>query len=240
MHYKVLLTTSGTGSRLKELTKITNKCLIPISGHPMIDYILRSYPKEIPIVVTLGYFGDQVKKILIKYYPERCFEFAEVDLYEGMGSSLGYSMLQSKKFLHCPFIFHACDTIVVDAIPIPDRNWAAGYIPDSNMDAVSYRTHKTMGKQLIRLNDKGINDFNAIHIGITGIYDHEKFWSTLEALYRKNPNDSTLSDVHVIDRMIGEGGSFESIPFSTWLDTGNLEALHHTEQFLMQSNNTHS
>ena len=38
--YKILLTTSGTGSRLGELTKNLNKALVPISGRSTIEYIL--------------------------------------------------------------------------------------------------------------------------------------------------------------------------------------------------------
>ena len=91
--YKVLLPTSGTGSRLGEITKNTNKSLISINGKPAITYILSSYPKDVPIVITLGYRGKDVKKYLEENYPDRAFEFVWINKYEGPGSSLGYSML---------------------------------------------------------------------------------------------------------------------------------------------------
>ena len=77
----------------------------------MLRYIVDSYASDIPLVITLGFLGEQVKGFLIKNYPERIFEFVSVDIYEGPGSSLGYSMLQAKRNLQCPFIFHACDGI---------------------------------------------------------------------------------------------------------------------------------
>ena len=45
--YKVLITTSGLGSRLGNLTDYTNKCLVRIADKPAISYIVESYPKNI-------------------------------------------------------------------------------------------------------------------------------------------------------------------------------------------------
>ena len=38
--YKVLITTSGVGSRLGDLTNYTNKCLIRVGKKPAISYIV--------------------------------------------------------------------------------------------------------------------------------------------------------------------------------------------------------
>jgi NDP-sugar pyrophosphorylase family protein len=114
VEYKVLITTSGVGSRLGDLTKYTNKCLVRVGKKPAISYIVEAYPKEVELVVTVGYFGEQVKDFLTLAYPERKITFIEVDKYEGEGSSLGYSMLKAKDELRCPFIFHAADTIITE------------------------------------------------------------------------------------------------------------------------------
>ena len=42
--YKVLITTSGIGSRLGNLTKYTNKCLVRVGKKPTLSYIIESYP----------------------------------------------------------------------------------------------------------------------------------------------------------------------------------------------------
>ncbi len=234
MDYKVLITTSGTGSRLKELTKHQNKTLVPVAGRPTIEYILDHYDPAIPLVVTVGYLAEQVTTYLRQYHADRQIEFVQVNPYEGPGASLGFSMLQAKATLQCPFIFHACDTIVQEQIPVPDHNWTIGYKPPSwdGIDTAQYRTHKTNGRKLLKLNDKGVPDFTAIHIGLTGIFDYQVFWDILTQLYHSNPADSGWSDVHVIDAMVAQGIVFESIPFRTWLDTGNLPALAATEQYL--------
>ena len=73
--YKVLITTSGVGSRLGDLTKYTNKCLVRVGKKPAISYIVEAYPKEVELVVTVGYFGEQVKDFLTLAYPERKITF---------------------------------------------------------------------------------------------------------------------------------------------------------------------
>lgn len=238
MFYKVLVTTSGTGSRLGEITKDKNKVLVDINNKAAITHIIDAYPKEVPFVITLGYLGDQVKEFIEKTYLDRQFEFAIVDKFEGPGSSLGYSLLQAKEYLQCPFIFQACDTIVVENIPEPDKNWIAGFMVDkenTDLPLSQYRTHKIENGKIIRLNDKGIMDFESIHIGLDGIFDYEKFWQTLDNIYQSDPENTGLSEVHVLEKMLQDGVDFSLVPYNTWLDTGNLESLEKTREFLRKN-----
>jgi choline kinase len=235
MKYKVLLPTSGTGSRLGEVTRNTNKSLVPLNGRPTIDYILDSYPKEATFVVTLGYLGQSVKDHLEANHPERKFEFVWVDRYEGPGSSLGYSMLKAKENLQCPFIFHACDNIYLEEIPLPDENWIGGYVEDwsaSNLPLEHYRTQSMKDGRITHLNDKGIPGFDSVHIGLDGIHDYGKWWQSLEEIYDADPNDAQISDVPILNKMIESGSAFKWVPYKVWLDTGNLQALQATEEFL--------
>ena len=110
--HKVLITTSGIGSRLGKLTDFTNKSLVRIGDKPAISHIVEYYPKNTSFVVTLGHFGSYIKEFLTLAYPNRNFTFINVDNFKGPGSSLGHSILQDKSELQCPFIFHASDTIL--------------------------------------------------------------------------------------------------------------------------------
>ena len=109
---KVLITTSGLGSRIGNYTKYTNKCLVPIGDNAAISHIIESYGLDTEFVITLGYRGDLVKQFINIAHPDRNIDFVEVDNYEVEGSSLLYSIYSAKKLLQRPFIFHACDTIV--------------------------------------------------------------------------------------------------------------------------------
>jgi NDP-sugar pyrophosphorylase family protein len=60
----VLITTSGMGSRLGNLTQFTNKSLIVVGNKPALSHIIEKYPPDTTFVITLGYFGDQVKEFL--------------------------------------------------------------------------------------------------------------------------------------------------------------------------------
>ncbi|KKS12978.1 MAG: hypothetical protein UU67_C0035G0005 [Candidatus Daviesbacteria bacterium GW2011_GWB1_41_5] len=234
--YKILLPTSGTGSRLGEITKNTNKSLVPINGRPTIDYILDSYAKDVPFVITLGYLGQSVKDYLEKNHPNRIFEFVWIDKYEGPGSSLGYSMLKAGENLQCPFIFHACDGIFVEKIPLPEKNWIGGFIDDWEMTDLplkEYRTHTMKDNKILNFNDRGIPG-DSFHIGLDGIFDYQLWWEILESLYKSDPNDSQISDVPILDAMIKKGIVFTRVPYKVWLDTGNTRALQRTEKFLQE------
>ena len=235
MEDKVLLSTAGTGSRLGELTKSINKALIEIAGRPAIDYILDSYSRDIPIVVLLGYLGQSVKDYLENSHKDRIFEFVWLDKYEGPGSSLGYGMLQAKNNLQCPFIFHVCDGIFVEKIPEPSKNWIGGFVEDwkkSDLPVEHYRTHTMKDGKILHLNDKGVMGFDSVHIGLDGIKDYKIWWQTLEDIYNRDPNDTSIGDVPVLYSMIKKEIDFEWIPYKVWLDTGNISSLKKTEEFL--------
>lgn len=233
--YKVLITTSGTGSRLSSLTKTTNKALVVVNNRPVLSYILDRYSSEIPLVITLGYLKEQIVDFISKNYPDRNVEYVEVDKFEGPGTSCGYSILKAKNSLQSPFIFHACDTIVFEDIPTPDHNWTAGYINSHIQNEVvekNFTTHKTDNLNLLQVNPLGETDYSHIHIGITAIKDYLAFWDSLEALYQQDPQNSKLTDINVINQMIKQGYSFKTQPFKIWLDTGNPDTLAYTENFL--------
>ncbi len=225
--YKVLITTSGIGQRLGELTRYTNKSLVRVGKKPVLSYIIESYPKDVPLVVTVGYFADQVKDFISLAYPERSVEFINIDKYQGEGSSLGYSMLQAKNHLQCPFIYHACDTIVTDKIPTPDKNWIGGY---KGNDTSQYASWKIINDNLLSFNDKGALDFDFIHIGLVGIKDYKIYWKNLEKIYKYNTNNSELNDCMVLVKMIENKKNIEIINFSTWFDIGNTNALNRAKK----------
>ena len=221
--YKVLITTSGIGSRLGNLTDYTNKSLVSIGDKLAISYIIESYPEEVKFVVTLGYFGDHVREFLSISYPKRQFEFVEVDPYKGIGSSLAFSIIQAKHNLEIPFIYHACDTLILnEKIPTPNLNWVAGF---KNKDATNYASYDTSGSLVQRFHDKGMTNFDFLHIGLVGVNDYKEFWTEIETLVANNPYDNTLNDVSVLQALINKGNSFTSIEFNSWVDIGNSNSL---------------
>ncbi len=221
---KVLITTSGLGQRLGDLTKYTNKSLVRVGKKPALSYIVEQYPEDVELVITLGHFKHQVHDFLETAYPNRKFTFVVVDNYDGPGSSLAYSILQAKKHIDCPFIFHACDTLVFEDIPAPDKNWLGGFKKKFNNS--QYVSFDIQGDKVVQLRQKGefSRDFN--YIGLAGIYNHELFFQTLENSYLAAPDNNQLSDCNAIEQML-DVVNFEYKAYSNWLDIGNIDGLQH-------------
>jgi len=215
--YKVLLTTSGVGSRLGELTTFCNKALVRVGDKPAISHILDNYSDDIEIVVTLGHYGRHIHDFLNLVYPNKKITFVRVSKFEGEGSSLGLSMLEASSHLQCPFIFNACDTIVREPVPEPSCNWVFGY---HETDNDQYRTIEKHGSKFIKFRDKGAalpNANDLSYIGLCGINDFGSFWGKLKP--------ESTSDCHAINEMSKDGHSFKVLESKTWLDIGNASKL---------------
>lgn len=227
--------TAGTGSRLGDLTKNTNKALVPINGRPTIDYVLDQYPKDVPIVVNLGFLGESVKDYLENNHKDRIFEFVWIDKYQGPGSSIGYAILKSKDNLQCPFIFQACDTLVMSKIPAPDKNLIGGYVEDwatSTMDTSHYDTCSVKDGLVTKFNKRGTPGFDSIYLGLDGIFDYQTYFQILESMYLEDTTSQTLHPIQIYNAMLEKGIKFSPMHFTTWLDSGNIPALKKTEEYL--------
>jgi NDP-sugar pyrophosphorylase family protein len=218
----VLITTSGTGSRLENLTINTNKSLLPVGDKYAICHIIDSYPKNTKFIVTLGYFGNHVRDFLELAYPSKKIEFVYIDKYEGAGSSLGMSMLKAKKHLQTPFIFHCCDTIT-NPINITDNTKNILFV-NKNDDYYTYSSINVQGDKVITMNNKGVKDNDYIYTGLCYIKDFEEFWKILEKLYDDNPNYMALSDIHAIQIMLQQNIAFSYNVIECYFDTGNMNS----------------
>ena len=223
MKKTVLITTSGTGSRLNDLTKYTNKSLINIGDKYAICHIIENYEINTDFIITIGYYGKLVKDFLLLAYPNHNFSFITIDKYQGNGSSLGYSLLQAKNFLQKPFIFHCCDAIVVDKI-IFEENKNTLFI--SKHDTSEHYTNvKVDNNTITEINDKKHSDFDYVYTGICFIYDFMQFWMNLDCLYNSNIYNSSLNDVDSIRLMINKDNCiFNYNILKNWYDSGNIES----------------
>lgn len=221
-YFKVLITTAGIGTRLGEATKFTNKSLLRVGNKPIISYIIESYPENIEIIISVGYYAEHIKEFVELAYPNRKIEFVLIDKFEGVGSSMAYSILKAKEMLQCPFIIHTGDTIVFDEIPLPDNNWNGGGKGENNS---LYRTFSVLGGEIKTISEKGNLESDFIDIGICGIKDYKEFWKILEKLYLKNKNKSDLCECHVLNEMINNNILIKLKEFTDWYDAGSVDGL---------------
>ena len=171
-NYKVCILAAGAGKRMLDLSKNFNKALLPINYKASISHIIEKFPKEIEIIVAVGHEKEKVSQYLTCAHQDRKIKIVEIDKISGTGSGPGYSLLACKNFLKCPFIFFSVDTIVMETIPLPEKNWM-GVAPikdPSNYCSVSIRDNL-----IYKLHDKiKSNDKNAF-VGLAGIKDYEIF-----------------------------------------------------------------
>jgi dTDP-glucose pyrophosphorylase len=221
--YKVLLTTSGLGSRLGNLTKFTNKSLVRVGDKAVISHIIETYPKDVEFVVTLGHYGSHVKQYLTLAHSDRNIQFVEVDNYMGEGSSLLYSISLCEEYLQSPFIFHACDTILpknyIDNINF-STNWSIG---GDGGNSQSYRTINCVNGKIASINEKGEQNFDFVYVGVSGIQQYEVFWNACRSVLQ-TVNTSDLSDCHIIRKM----NDFTVVNLDEWYDIGNIDSLKRT------------
>jgi len=220
---KVLITTSGLGTRLGNLTKYINKALVRVGDKAIISHIIDTYPTA-DFVVTLGHFGDQVKQFLEIAYPEKNIKFVYVNPYKGEGSGLVKSISFAKAELQCPFIFHACDTILNDTPPLPNKNWMA-CVKSEQPDI--FRTIRVDGETVLKINEKGEINYDYAYIGVAGIYDYKLFWKILDDVLINQPNDS--SDCHILSNMITET-TLNFWEVYNWYDTGSVHNLNQAKE----------
>lgn len=223
--YKVVIPCAGTGARLKDLSKHINKALVSVNQKPGITYVIDKFPEDIEIVIPLGYKSQSIKDFLKIAYPNRKFTFVDVDLYEGDGSGLGYSLLKCKEFLNCPFIFIPNDSIVDGEIPLPKSNWM-GYSKAHASD--EYRSLKIKNNKVQDILAKGSTGDIFPYIGVAGINDYDLFWEFMED--GKNNGSIEVGESYGLKRLLSlkEITPLEFI----WHDTGNIEALEESKEYL--------
>ena len=96
MNYTVFIPVAGLGTRLKNLTKNLNKCLIDINNTPNISHIINNFNDNVDFVIAIGHKGELVKEYLKLTYPERNFKFVKIKNYKGKNSGLGLTIFKCK------------------------------------------------------------------------------------------------------------------------------------------------
>ena len=221
---KVLITTSGIGSRLGNLTKFINKSLIRVGNKFAICHIIDKFDyRTTDFIITLGYQGNLVKEFLEMAYDKHNFIFVNIENYDGDGSSLVHSQLECKNYLQSPFLFFCCDSIINDDIIIDklERNYL--FVAKSNEGSL-YSSINIIGNEIMKVNNKGEKDFDYVYTGVSYIYDYENYWNTMMEIYDKNHMNRNLSDIDVISLLINNNTKFYYKIVEEWFDIGNINS----------------
>jgi choline kinase len=212
-NYKVCILAAGLGSR--SFNPDINKALLPLKNKAIISHIIDNFDIKTKFVIAVGYKADHIKEYLKLAHPKNKFEFVNVKTYFGPDSGPGYSLLQCKSKLQCPFILTTADAIVLEKIPNPSENWLA---VSPTKETINYCTVKTKSDFVTRIDDKTVNENKLAWVGLASIKDYKIFFNSLEQNQNKIKNEIQISNgLHgLIEKKI------RTIHF-TWYDTGTLE-----------------
>lgn len=210
------------GQRLGNLTRNTNKSMLPVGDKPALSRIIDSYSMDTEFVITLGYKSEIVAEYLSIAYPDRPIKTVVVPNFEGPMSSLGVSMMAARDHLMQPFIFNAGDSIIEFAhAPSVESNWLA--VSDEG-DASLYASVDVHSGKVIRVNPKGADKFDFLYPGVAGIHDYEKFWLSLKLAVEENPLDGGINDLSGVAGMLSSS-DFGVLRATSWYDTGSVAGL---------------
>ena len=81
MKYKLFISAAGSGTRVKGLSSIKNKSLLPINYEAVISKIIDSYSKGLEIVIALGHEKEAVKTYLKIRHADRKIKFIVIKKY---------------------------------------------------------------------------------------------------------------------------------------------------------------
>jgi len=223
VNYKVAIPSAGLGSRIGPHTKFLNKALVTIGDKPAISRVIDKFSSNVPIVVLLGYKGDMIREVLEQLYPDREIDFIDVDLYQGEGSGLGYTLCKAEDYLQSPFIFIANDTIIgvddIDLNPNYHGNWATYYhkVDADQYNPEVFRTLELSDDEdeIVGITGKGTLNPN-IYAGICGVLDYAEFWKAMESKDAIGAGEVFgLRALHHI----------KPIRIREWYDCGSLQSL---------------
>jgi len=228
MDYKVCILAAGAGAKLEELTKYVPSCLLPVNFKSSISYIIEKFPIEKEIVIAIGHKKELIVDYLHLAHPERKFTFVEIENYIGPGSGPGHSLLKCKEHLQSPFIFFTADTLVLEEIPEPDKNWF-GIAPVK--DSENYCTVKIKNNLVCQLDTKIKIDNKFAFIGLAGVYDYYLFFDALEK--NKEPIKGEIQVINGFKKLIEK----RLVPTGfTWFDTGSKENYIETNKSFLGGN----
>ena len=236
---KIILPVAGNGIRLRPYTENLPKCLLPVAGKTIIDWIVEDSlclnPSEIFFIT-----GYKVEKM--DEYLQGKPEWGKVrtvlqDNPQGLGEAISLALPfvdddEPLLIILGDTLFEADLSILANA----DENILYTYkVEDPSRFGVAVTSPDGRIERLVEKPQEFVSD-EAI-VGIYYIKDVKALKASLKYLMDNNirtKNEFQLTDA--LERMIEQGFKFKTAPVFRWLDCGLMETLLHTNAYMLSRN----
>jgi len=213
---KVCILAAGIGSRMAGVAQTAHKALLPLNNKAIIGRIIEQFPHQEEFVIAVGFQKDQIKDYLAITYPQKHFIFVEVDNFEGPGSGPGYSLFSCRDHLQEPFIFTACDTLILSHLPDYQESWM-GVKKVANIE--NWCSVKVDSQSRVRNIFYKMNiDSDLAFVGIAFVKEYQAFWEGFDR--NSSPLEGEVQVNNGLEALISYQLKAVSLE---WEDTGNEE-----------------
>ncbi|MBO7550267.1 MAG: NTP transferase domain-containing protein [Fibrobacter sp.] len=236
---KIILPVAGNGIRLRPYTENLPKCLLPVAGKTIIDWIVEDSlclkPSEIFFIT--GYKAEKMDE-----YLQGKPEWGKVrtvlqDNPQGLGEAISLALPfvdddEPLLIILGDTLFEADLSILANA----DENILYTYkVEDPSRFGVAVTSPDGRIERLVEKPQEFVSD-EAI-VGIYYIKDVKALKASLKYLMDNNirtKNEFQLTDA--LERMIEQGFKFKTASVFRWLDCGLMETLLHTNAYMLSRN----
>lgn len=242
MNIKGILMAGGKGSRLRPLTSIINKHLLPIYNKPMIYYSLSTLIyagiKEILIVCNDGdekYFNKILKTIKARY---KIKLFYSIQKNEGGGIAEGLN--DNKDFiggadkiafiLGDNFFYGRLFTKLLNDLLMKKTNKSYVFLSEVS-NPKNYGVAYLKNKKLIKIIEKPKNSKS--NLAVTGLYLYNT--NVLKVLSKIRPSKRNELEITSVNNLLLRQKNLNYINIgrgTTWFDLGSYENIYNCSEFV--------
>jgi glucose-1-phosphate thymidylyltransferase len=238
MNLRGIILAGGKGTRLGELTKITNKHLLPIGAYPMVYYPLKKLTgagvQDILLVSGTEHMGDFVE-LLGSGKDHQCqLTYRVQDEAGGIAQALGLAQLfctgaRCAVILGDNIFQDALGPMLRDANAKPDYAWVAvKRVPDPKR----YGVAELKDGRIISIEEKP--EYPKSDHAVAGIYIYPPdVFEVVKTLKPSRRGELEITDVN--RHYLEQGRLGYSVLNGFWTDAGTLDSLVHANQLVREA-----
>jgi glucose-1-phosphate thymidylyltransferase len=238
MQLRGVILAGGKGTRLGELTKVTNKHLLPVGPFPMVYYPLKKLVgagvRDILLVSGTEHMGDFVELLGSGREHDCRLTYRVQDEAGGIAQALGLAELfchgaRTVVILGDNVFLDPLGPLLAEAKARPDHAWVAlKRVPDPGR----YGVAELKGRQVVGIEEKPKKPKSDHAVAGIYVYPPDVF-DFIQTLKPSQRGELEITDVN--RHYLQEGRLGYTVLDGYWTDAGTLESLAHANQLVHES-----